>query len=81
LAFALMHETGHHLAGAPRHPFYSSLSSEDRADEWSITTGLPMLFGATAAKRYAARGQAQLAAIWSKYSAKSLNEQQEGYTS
>ena len=33
LAFALAHETGHHLGGPPYHPYYSSISSEERANE------------------------------------------------
>jgi hypothetical protein len=66
LAVALAHETGHHLGGPPRHPFYSSLSSEERASEWASTTGLPLVFGDTVASRYARSGSLQLAAIWSR---------------
>jgi hypothetical protein len=68
LAFALMHETGHHLAGPPLHPFYSSISSEERANEWAIAVGLPALFGDIISRRYAIQGQRQLSAIWSQHS-------------
>src|SRR5215831_1288862 len=45
IALALAHETGHHLGGAPRHPLYKSISSEEQADAWAMTVGLPQLFG------------------------------------
>jgi hypothetical protein len=68
LAFALAHETGHHLGGPPRHPFYSSISSEEHANEWAIETGLPMVFGNRIGARYAHQGQSQLNALSSQYS-------------
>src|SRR5512147_1665706 len=52
VAFALAHETGHHLGGPPQHPFYKSLSSERRASEWALTTGLPTVFGCKVGQRY-----------------------------
>lgn len=67
IAFALAHETGHHLGGPPRHPHYSTISSEERADEWACETGLPQVFGESVARRYAERGIRQLAAVWEKY--------------
>jgi hypothetical protein len=67
IAFALAHETGHHLGGPPRHEFYTLLSSEERANEWAAETGLPMVFGDRVARRYAERGAPQLAAAWDKY--------------
>jgi len=67
LAFALAHETGHHLGGPPRHPFYVSLSSERRASEWALTTGLPKLFGCTVGQRYGYHGLKQLAGLWPRH--------------
>jgi Zn-dependent protease with chaperone function len=67
LAFALAHETGHHLGGPPRHPFYSSLSSERRASEWALTSGLPQVFGDTVGQRYGRHGLIQLAALWPRH--------------
>jgi hypothetical protein len=67
LAFALAHETGHHLGGEPRHEFYASISSEERATEWAVSDGLPALFDQVTARRYASLGYAQLTAIWSRY--------------
>jgi hypothetical protein len=68
LALALAHETGHHLGGPPRHPYYTSLSSEERADEWALAVGLPAVFGAAVAERCASRGRLQLGAIWRRMS-------------
>jgi hypothetical protein len=70
MAFAIAHETGHHLGGSPSHQFYSSLSSEARADEWAIYAGLPIVFGGAVARRFVDRGLLQLAAVWPRYSAK-----------
>jgi hypothetical protein len=67
VAFALAHETGHHLGGAPHHEFYTTISSEQRANEWAEETGLPLVFGEAVARRFARRGVAQLAAVWKKY--------------
>lgn len=67
LAFALAHETGHHLGGPPRHPFYASLSSERRASEWALTAGLPKVFGSTVGSRYGYHGLAQLAGLWPRH--------------
>jgi hypothetical protein len=64
LAFALAHETGHHLGGPPRHPFYNSLSSERRASEWALTTGLPRVFSRAVGQRYGCRALIQLAELW-----------------
>jgi hypothetical protein len=60
LAFALGHETGHHLGGAPFHPQLFWLSSEQRADEWAIEVGLPAVFGARTARCYSRNGRVQL---------------------
>jgi hypothetical protein len=68
IAFALAHETGHHLGGPPRHQFYTSISSEERANKWAEETGLPALLGPAVARRFARQGLAQLAAVWKKYS-------------
>jgi hypothetical protein len=62
LALALAHETGHHLAGPPFHPYYRWLSSEERATEWALSVGLPHVFG-EATRRIGERGLAELAAI------------------
>jgi hypothetical protein len=67
IAFALAHEVGHHLGGLPHHEFYTTISSEERANEWAAETGLPLLFGDWVASRYVRRGAAQLAAVWKKY--------------
>jgi len=67
LAFALAHETGHHLGGPPRHPFYASLSSERRASEWALSTGLPEVFGSTVGHRYGYYGLMQLAGMWPRH--------------
>jgi hypothetical protein len=71
LAFALAHETGHHLGGAPHLPFYSSLSSEERANEWATETGLPNVFGEGVGSRYAYRGPLQIDTLCKHYSIKS----------
>lgn len=67
LAFALAHETGHHLGGPPRHPFYASLSSERRASELAINTGLQIVFGFAVGQRYARHGLKQLAGLWPRH--------------
>jgi hypothetical protein len=67
IAFALAHETGHHLGGPPHHQFYTTISSEERADEWAEETGLPLVFGEMVARRYARRSLAQLTEVWKKY--------------
>jgi hypothetical protein len=67
VAFALAHETGHHLGGAPYHKFYTTISSEERANEWAESIGLPLVFGEAVAQRFAHRGITQLAAVWKKY--------------
>lgn len=64
LALTLAHETGHHLADGARHPFYISLASEERAHQWAIEEGLPRVFGAQVAARYAREGPLQLKQIW-----------------
>jgi hypothetical protein len=45
LVVALAHETGHHLGGPPFHEYYKWLSTEDRANEWAQTVGLPAVLG------------------------------------
>jgi len=67
IAFAVAHETGHHLGGPPKHPFYKTISSEKRANEWAIETGLPSVFGKRLASRIVKRGTVQLARVWDKY--------------
>jgi hypothetical protein len=67
IAFALAHETGHHLGGPPLHEFYTTISSEERANEWAVEIGLPLVFGGDVARRYVRCGVAQLAAVWKKY--------------
>jgi hypothetical protein len=68
IAFALAHEVGHHLGGRPRHESYTTISSEERANDWAMETGLPTVFGYAVSRRYVTRGMAQLAAVWDKYS-------------
>ncbi len=67
LALALAHETGHHLGGAPAHPLYKSISSEERADAWAMTVGLPRLFGPRRAERFIEVGRQQLRTIISNW--------------
>jgi hypothetical protein len=67
IAFALAHEVGHHLGGEPRHEFYTTISSEERASEWAVETGLPLIFGVARGSRIARRGFVQLASVWKKY--------------
>jgi hypothetical protein len=67
IAFALAHEIGHHLGGPPHHQSYTTISSEERANEWAEETGLPLVFGEKVARRYVDRGVGQLAAVWKKY--------------
>lgn len=67
IAFALAHETGHHLGGPPHHESYTTISSEERANEWAEETGLPLVVGDEVARRYVHRGIKQLAAVWKKY--------------
>ncbi len=67
IAFALAHETGHHLGGLPHHEFYTTISSEERASEWAEETGLPLVFGEKVARRYLRRGVTQLTAVWKRY--------------
>lgn len=57
IAWVLAHETGHHLAGRPFHAQFSWISSEERADEWAASVGLPKAFGGRLAKRYASLGR------------------------
>ena len=67
LALALAHETGHHLGGLPAHPLYKSISSEERADAWAMTVGLPRVFGARRAERFIEVGRQQLRTIVSSW--------------
>jgi hypothetical protein len=71
LAFAVAHETGHHVGGPPYHPSYLSISSEERANEWAAESGLPVVFGAKVGGRYACRGLRQLEGLSNYYSIKS----------
>jgi hypothetical protein len=57
IAWVMAHETGHHLGGAPAHPHYFWLSSEERADEWAATRGLRTVFGRSLGRRYATVGR------------------------
>jgi hypothetical protein len=67
LAFAIAHETGHHLGGAPRHPFLFALSSEARANEWAVEEGLPRMFDHVKSRHVARVGIRQLKSLWSLY--------------
>ena len=67
LALALAHETGHHLGGMPAHPLYKSISSEERADTWAMTVGLPHLFGPQRTQRFIKTGRQQLRTIISSW--------------
>jgi hypothetical protein len=68
LAFALAHETGHHVGGPPYHPCYLSISSEERANEWAAECGLPLVFGDKVGRRYASSGLRQLDKLSKYYS-------------
>lgn len=63
LAFALAHETGHHLAGPPADRIYPWLSCEAQADRWALATGLPTVFGARRGAWLGAAGLRQRAAL------------------
>jgi hypothetical protein len=63
LAVALAHETGHHLGGAPFDQLLPWLSSEQRADEWAETVGLPLVFGRKEASSIVKRGQREIADV------------------
>jgi hypothetical protein len=67
LALALAHESGHHLGGVPSHPLYNSISSEERADAWAMTVGLPRLFNVRKAERCIRLGRQQLRRIISSW--------------
>ena len=58
----LAHETGQHLGGAPFHPFYKWLSSEERATEWAMTVGLVAVFSAQG-REIGDRGSRELRSI------------------
>jgi len=60
LAFALAHETGHHLGGPPYLEFYRWLSSEERATEWATNVGLQKVFNAQIAQKIGVRGRREL---------------------
>jgi hypothetical protein len=64
LALTLAHETGHHLGGAPFLRYLPWLSSEERASEWAVTRGLPIVFGKRKADIVTRVGTIQLEAIW-----------------
>jgi hypothetical protein len=63
LAFALAHETGHHLGGPPHHPIYFWLSSEERASTWALEVGLAHVFDSESARLVGATGLVQLSAV------------------
>jgi hypothetical protein len=63
LAFALAHETGHHVAGPPHHPLYFWLSSEERASEWALEQGLPRVFRHACVGAIGRKGSLQLSAL------------------
>lgn len=52
IAWVIAHETGHHLGGPPLHPQFPWISSEERADAWAVSVGLPKAFGRRLAQRY-----------------------------
>jgi hypothetical protein len=63
IAFALAHETGHHLAGPPFDPTYFWLSSEARADEWALSEGMIRTFGPKRGRAMALKGLRELIAL------------------
>lgn len=63
MAYAMAHETGHHLAGAPFDRTYSWLSSEIRADEWAFHEGLIKVFGPKQGAAVAVEGLTELIAV------------------
>ena len=67
IAFALAHETGHHLGGPPHHPSYTTISSEERANAWAEETGLPLVFGEVVARRYRPPRLDAIGAVWKQY--------------
>ena len=63
IAFALAHETGHHLGGAPFDSTYFWLSSESRADEWAMSEGMIRAFGPKRGHEMALKGLRELIAL------------------
>ena len=63
MAYAIAHETGHHLGGEPFDRTYSWLSSEIRADEWAFHEGLTKVFGPRQGAVVAVEGLAELIAV------------------
>jgi hypothetical protein len=59
LAFALAHETGHHLGGEPRDPDMTWMTWQGQADYWAAQTGMPAVFGSVA-KQLTVRGALQI---------------------
>ena len=60
IAFAIAHETGHLLAGAPFDSVYFWLSNEERADEWAWSDGMRLAFGSQRGPLLANRGLGEL---------------------
>jgi hypothetical protein len=52
IAWVMAHETGHHLGGRPVHPQFPWIASEETADAWAVSVGLPKVFGSRLATRY-----------------------------
>ena len=63
IAFAIAHETGHLLAGAPFDSVYFWLSNEERADEWAWSDGMRLAFGSQRGRSLANRGLSELLSI------------------
>lgn len=57
IAWIVAHETGHHLGGLPLHPYFPSVKSEESADVWAMSVGLPKVFGHRLARRYGKFGR------------------------
>jgi hypothetical protein len=48
LAFALAHESGHHLGGEPRDPIMKWMTWQGQADYWAAQIGMRTVFGRSA---------------------------------
>ena len=60
IAWALAHETGHHLGEPPMLEHFPWLCSERSADAWALARGLPTVLGPGVARRTATMGRREL---------------------
>jgi hypothetical protein len=63
LALALAHEVGHHRGGPPLCAYSYWMSTDRQADRWAFGVGMPIVFGASQARRLSRLGVAQWALL------------------